>query len=75
MRAYRSHVPIVSLNAGRKFVSFMKMINASDLIIEPEQIKDLKLSHLCLDALQRTEENKIKLFNEKITSTIKEMLN
>ena len=73
--AYRSHVPIVSLNAGRKFVSFMKMINASDLIIEPEQIKDLKLSHLCLDALQRTEENKIKLFNEKITSTIKEMLN
>ena len=53
----------------------MKMINASDLIIEPEQIKDLKLSHLCLDALQRTEENKIKLFNEKITSTIKEMLN
>lgn len=73
--AYRSHVPIVSLNAGRKFVSFMKMINASDLIIEPEQIKDLELSHLCLDALQRTEENKIKLFNEKITSTIKEMLN
>ena len=51
------------------------MVNASDLVIEPEQIKDLRLFHLCQNALQRTDENKIKLFNKKITSTIKGMLN
>lgn len=73
--AYRSNTPVISLNAGRKFVSFMKMIHASDLIIEPKLITEFSLYDLYKKAFDESRENEMEIFIRQIENAIDKTLN
>lgn len=72
--AYRSNTPVISLNADRKFVTFMNMIYASNLIIEPKYVTKYNLCDLCEKALKNHKESEMKLFIDQIKSTIDKTL-
>lgn len=71
--AYRSYTPIVSLNSGRKFASFMDMIGKPNLIIEPNEIHDKELYNKAELAMSDNYESSILSVKGKIKVVFDEL--
>jgi len=67
---YRSNCIVISLNSRRKFKTFMESINASDRIIEPNQIRNNELYNIFKENL-----NTNQLMGNKFQSQILSNLN
>jgi len=63
--AYRNQVPVISLNVKRKFIGFMKEINAEDLLLNPSTLTQGQLFDAFLKS-QQMQFDKQELLRQKI---------